>query len=61
VTYAFLASISVRRGQRVRAGDAVGATYGRWHLGLRVANEYADPMVLFGGRPRVHLVPLSDA
>jgi murein DD-endopeptidase MepM/ murein hydrolase activator NlpD len=60
VTYAYLATISVRRGQRVGVGDPVGATYGRWHLGLRVRGEYADPMSLFGGPPRVHLVPVSD-
>ena len=59
VTYAYLATISVRRGQRVRPGDVVGETYGRWHLGLRVRGEYADPMTLFGGTSRVHLVPLD--
>ena len=61
VTYAYLASISVRRGQRIRVGEAVGATYGRWHLGLRVRGEYADPMTLFGGPPRVHLIPVNAA
>ena len=61
VTYGYLATVSVRRGQRVRIGDVVGATYGRWHLGLRVRGEYADPMVLFGGPRRVRLVPLNAA
>jgi murein DD-endopeptidase MepM/ murein hydrolase activator NlpD len=61
VTYAYLASITVATGDRIRIGDRVGATYGRWHLGLRVRGEYADPMALFGGPPRVHLVPINAA
>jgi murein DD-endopeptidase MepM/ murein hydrolase activator NlpD len=61
VTYAYLASIAVATGDRIRIGDPVGATYGRWHLGLRVRGEYADPMALFGGPARVHLVPINAA
>lgn len=61
VTYAYLATITVATGDRIRSGDPVGATYGRWHLGLRVRGEYADPIVLFGGPPRVHLVPVNAA
>lgn len=61
VTYAYLASIAVATGDRIRIGDPVGATYGRWHLGLRTRGEYADPMTLFGGPLRVHLVPINAA
>ena len=57
VTYSYLATVEVQRGRRIRAGDALGATYGRWHLGLKLDGEYADPMALFAGPPRIHLVP----
>jgi hypothetical protein len=70
-SYSFLASILVRRGQRVGAGDAVGTTGGTGdghggsvlHFGLRAGETYVDPMGLF--RPVdlatiVHLAPTTD-
>jgi len=69
-TYSFVASIRVRAGARVRAGEVIGTTGGRGpnhdgtvlHLGLRVGDTYVDPMQLFDARDladRVHLVPLN--
>ncbi len=69
-SYSFLATISVRRGQWVEAGDIVGTTgSGEGHKGsglhfaLRTGSTYIDPMALF--RPVdlvavVRLVPTSD-
>src|SRR5690606_2611985 len=61
-SYSFLASVGVRRGQTVRAGDAVGTSGGHLHFGVRdPAGAYLDPMVLFTtGPPRVRLVPGAD-
>jgi hypothetical protein len=75
-SYSFLQSVSVRAGQAVARGDVVGRTGGSahdddgedhdgtvLHFGLRVADQYVDPMVLF--RPDdltrlVRLVPAGD-
>ncbi len=50
----FLATVTVRRGQRVAHGDVIGTTgngpdehVGVLHFGLRVGDRYVDPMVLF--------------
>jgi murein DD-endopeptidase MepM/ murein hydrolase activator NlpD len=69
-TYSFVASIAVRAGQRVRAGQVVGTTGGRGpdhdgsvlHLGLRIGDTYVDPMQLFGAvdlATHVHLAPIA--
>jgi hypothetical protein len=70
-SYSFLASVSVRRGQRVRAGEVVGTSGGTGHnhdgsvvhLGLRSGSEYIDPMLLFGDvdlASVVHLAPTQE-
>jgi murein DD-endopeptidase MepM/ murein hydrolase activator NlpD len=69
-SYSFLATIRVREGDLVRAGDVVGTTGGVGeqhdgkvvHLGLRVGDTYVDPMQLFNGvdlAARVHLAPVG--
>jgi murein DD-endopeptidase MepM/ murein hydrolase activator NlpD len=69
VSYSYLASVRVRRGDRVRRGEAVGVAGGKGphhgggviHIGLRIGDTYVDPMQLFGepgaGGFGVHLVP----
>jgi len=57
-SYSFLQSVSVRRGDRVRQGQTVGASGDTLHFGARAGEAYVDPTLLFGaGPPRVHLVP----
>lgn len=59
-TYAFLASISVRRGQRVAAGDELGRTGESLHWSARAGAAYLDPLALLArGRHsgRARLVP----
>ena len=71
-SYSFLASVAVRRGSAVAAGDVIGTTGGAGqghdgsalHFALRTGDTYVDPMALF--RPVdlvavVHLAPTSDA
>jgi triacylglycerol esterase/lipase EstA (alpha/beta hydrolase family) len=71
-SYSFLATIAVRRGDSVVAGQVVGTAGGAGqghagsvlHFALRTGDIYVDPMVLF--RPVdlvavVHLSPTSDA
>ena len=69
-TYSFVASMRVRTGERVRAGEVIGTTGGRGpdhdgtvlHLGLRIGETYVDPMQLFDTRDlaaRVHLAPVN--
>lgn len=55
----FLASIAVRRGQEVAAGEVVGTTGAFLHFGARAGDAYLDPLVLFGAGVAVsaHLVP----
>jgi hypothetical protein len=70
-SYSFLASIVVRRGESVAAGQVVGTTGGAGrrhdgsvlHVALRAGDTYLDPMALF--RPVdlaavVHLAPTSE-
>jgi murein DD-endopeptidase MepM/ murein hydrolase activator NlpD len=71
VSYSYLASVRVRRGDRVRRGEAVGAAGGKGphhdggvvHIGLRIGDAYVDPMQLFAqpgaGGSGVHLVPVG--
>jgi murein DD-endopeptidase MepM/ murein hydrolase activator NlpD len=70
-SYSFLATASVRKGQHVRAGDIVGTSGGTGanhvaqvlHFGLRVRDEYVDPMLLFGAVDLtrvVHLAPTTE-
>lgn len=69
-SYSFLATIGVRRGEPVEAGDVVGTSGGAGgghdpgvlHFGLRVGSDYVDPLLLF--RPVdlaevVHLAPVE--
>lgn len=50
-TYSFLASVRVRRGDRVGAGDPIGTAGDRVHLGAKVGDAYLDPALLFGNDP----------
>jgi hypothetical protein len=69
-SYSFLASVAVRRGQRVARGDVVGTAGGGrgdhagvLHLGLRVGERYVDPMRLFAPTDLtrlIRLVPLDE-
>ncbi len=68
-SYSFLATATVHRGDAVERGDVIGTTGGPtgkhppgFHFGLRLGNEYVDPMLLF--RPTdlsrvVHLAPVT--
>ena len=58
-SYVDLASVRVRRGDRIDAGQVVGATTERLHLGVRRGDTYLDPASLWGTRlaGRVVLVP----
>ncbi len=69
-SYSFLASVRVRAGETVAAGDILGRAGGRGeehdgtvvHLGLRIGEQYADPMQLFGAvdlTTLVHLAPVA--
>lgn len=56
-SYSFLADVSVRRGDRVVAGQQVGVAGGPVHFGVRAGDDYLDPLTLLGGGPpQVHLV-----
>ncbi len=60
VTYGRLATASLRAGDTVLAGTAVGRTSGSFYFGLRVGQDYVDPAPFLGerrGRPR--LVPVD--
>lgn len=60
-SYSFLHSVSVRRGQRVRRGEVVGAAGAGFHFGVRDGDTYLDPALLFGRiEIRVWLVPHSE-
>lgn len=60
-SYSFLASVSVRRGQRVSAGAVVGTGGRGFHFGLRDGDTYLDPASLFGATSvRVRLVPHAE-
>jgi murein DD-endopeptidase MepM/ murein hydrolase activator NlpD len=57
-----LAEVTVGVGTVVAAGDPVGRTGPRLHLGVRRNGRYIDPATLFGGGPPRHavLVPLTS-
>jgi hypothetical protein len=64
-SYSFLASVAVRRGQRVARGDVVGTAGGGsgehagvLHFGLRVGDRYVDPMRLFAPTDLTRLIRL---
>ena len=69
--YSNLASVAVRPGMQVRAGEMIGRIGGTLanhrrstlHFSLRIAGQYRDPETLFGSGPRarVHLVPFGRA
>ena len=68
-TYAFLADISVRAGDRVARGQVVGAAgssgpeheAGGLHFGVRLGDRYLDPQRLFGVCDLTQLVRLIPA
>ena len=68
-TYAFLAGISVRAGDRVVRGQVVGAAgssgpeheAGGLHFGVRLGDRYLDPQRLFGVCDLTQLVRLIPA
>jgi hypothetical protein len=60
VTYGNLEEAGHDIGELVRRGQLVGRTAGRFHLGLRIGDRYADPAPYLGSwvyRPR--LVPID--
>jgi hypothetical protein len=61
-SYSYLATVEVRRGQRVRQRQRIATTGDRLHVGARVDGVYLDPALLFAGRLRLHvrLVPHDD-
>jgi hypothetical protein len=61
-SYSYLATVEVRRGQRVRQGQRLATTGDRLHVGARVDGVYVDPALLFADRLRLHvrLVPHDD-
>ena len=70
-SYSFLATLRVRRGSVVDAGEVVGTTGGGGvahdgsvlHMSLRTGDTYVDPMALFGPPDLtavVHLAPTAD-
>jgi murein DD-endopeptidase MepM/ murein hydrolase activator NlpD/pimeloyl-ACP methyl ester carboxylesterase len=68
-SYSFLATTTVRRGDRIRQGEAVGTTHpdNPLHFGVRAGEAYLDPLVLLGqndgderGRHRPYLVADPD-
>ena len=68
-TYAFLAGISVRAGERVPRGQVVGSAgssgpeheAGGLHFGVRLGDRYLDPQRLFGVCDLTRLVRLIPA
>ncbi len=69
-TFSWLASVAVRKGDRVAAGDALGtsgeghagAAVPHLHLGARFGGDYIDPVPLFEPLDLVgliHLAPLE--
>lgn len=64
-SYSFLATVAVRRGQRITRGEVIGTAGGGvddhagvLHLGLRVGDQYVDPMVLFSPTDLTRLIRL---
>ena len=60
-SYSFLRSTSLRRGQTVSQGAAVGTAAGVIHFGARAGSAYLDPTDLFAGEvPAIRLVPVEE-
>lgn len=61
-TYAFVATVVVRRGQEVASGAVVATAGDRLHLSARLGEVYLDPAVLLaaGAPPAVRLLPDAD-
>lgn len=60
-SYSFLQATSVRRGQRIPAGQAIGIAGASLHFGARAGDVYLDPTgLLAGSQPVVHLVSDDD-
>jgi hypothetical protein len=60
-SYSYLATVDVRRGDRVRRGEPVGSAGYELHFGVRAGDRYLDPEpLLYGAEPEVHLVPVED-
>jgi hypothetical protein len=61
-SYSFLATVGVRRGDRVVRGDVVGTASRELHFGARAGDDhYLDPAALLrGDHPDVHLVPVEQ-
>ncbi len=64
-SYSFLATVAVRRGERVARGAVIGTAGGGagdhagvLHLGLRVGDRYVDPMALFTPTDLTRLIRL---
>ncbi|MFN8025241.1 MAG: peptidoglycan DD-metalloendopeptidase family protein [Acidimicrobiia bacterium] len=70
-SYSFLAALEVREGQSVTAGEVLGATGATdpdsghdgasLHFGLRVGDDYVDPMALFAPVDLAAVVHLAPA
>ena len=61
ITVGFLAAVTVRTGQKVRRGQAIGRAGTSVHVGARVGDDYLDPTPLFsGGPPHVRLIPAGE-
>ncbi len=64
VTYGWLRSVGagIVAGTRISAGQLVGRTGARFHLGVRAGDRYVDPAPLLGRwRVRPHLVPTDGS
>lgn len=60
-TYAYLATVTARAGERVSQGSILGTTAATLHFGVRRGDVYLDPELLFaGGRAVARLVPLGE-
>ena len=58
-SYSFVATVAVRRGDAVVAGQVVATSGPSLHFGARAGSAYLDPLVLLGrgAAPAVQLVP----
>ncbi len=60
-SYSFLASIVVRRGQLVAAGERLGTAGELVHFGVRDGDRYLDPLAVMEGRRSIQLLPDREA